>query len=163
MAYTNILSRKLKTEFVNLGFSGSGLGEPEIAHLINQISGLKLIILDYEANANDIIQGNINPFVDILREKHPKTPVLIMSKTRYASATDGSEAYKRLMDNRDFQKNMVSKRRKNGDKNIYFLDGSLVLGDDYAECTVDGSHPSDLGSYRIAEALLKEAKKILKQ
>lgn len=163
MAYSNILSRKLDTEFVNLGFSGSGKGEPELAHLINQIDKVKLIILDYEANANETIQGNINPFIDILRKEHPKTPILIMSKTRYATAIAGSEAYKLLMSNRDFQKDLVDMRRKNGDKNIYFLDGSIVLGDDYSECTVDGVHPSDLGSYRIAEGLLKKIKGILKQ
>jgi len=57
------------------------------------------------------------------------------------------------MSNRDFQKDLVERRRANGDTNIYFLDGSAILGEDYYECTVDGSHPSDLGSYRIAEAL----------
>ena len=162
MVYSNILSRKLDAEFVNLGFSGSGKGEPEIAHLINEIEGTSMIILDYEANAYETIQGNINPFIDILRKKHPKTLILIMSKIRHASAIEGSESYKLLMSNRDFQKNMVKKRRENGDNNIYFLDGSTVLGNDYSECTVDGGHPSDLGSYRIAEALLIKIKEILK-
>lgn len=160
MAYSNILSRKLDTEFVNLGFSGNGKGEPDLAQIINQISGVNLIILDYEANANKTIQGTIGPFVDILREKHPKTPILIMSKTRYASATDGSEAFELLMNNRDFQKKLVANRKDTGDTNIYFLDGSVVLGEDYYECTVDGSHPSDLGSSRIAEALLKKIREI---
>ncbi len=162
MAYSNILSRKLDTEFVNLGFSGNGKGEPDLAQIINQISGVNLIILDYEANANKTIRGTIGPFVDILREKHPKTPILIMSKTRYASATDGSEAFELLMNNRDFQKKLVANRKDTGDTNIYFLDGSVVLGEDYYECTVDGVHPSDLGSYRIAEALLKKIREILK-
>lgn len=162
MVYSNILSRKLGTEFVNLGFSGSGKGELELAHLINQINEVKLIILDYEANANNTIQENIIPFIEALRGKHPNTPILIMSKTRYANAIEGSKSYKLLMSNRDFQKKMVKSRRKNGDKNIYFLDGSTVLGEDYYECTVDGAHPSDLGSYRIGEALLIEIRNILK-
>ncbi|MCF6297643.1 MAG: SGNH/GDSL hydrolase family protein [Flavobacteriaceae bacterium] len=161
MVYSNILSRKLDTEFVNLGFSGNGRGEPELANIINQISGMKLIILDYEANANKTIQKTIYPFVDILRKKYPKIPILIMSKTRYARAIDGSDAYKTLISNRDFQKKLVVERKNNGDSNIYFLDGSTVLGEDYYECTVDGSHPSDLGSYRIAQALLKKIKEIV--
>ena len=161
MAYSNILSRKLDTEFVNLGFSGNGKGEPELAKIINQISDMSLIILDYEANANETIQKTIRPFVNVLREKHPKTPILIMSKTRYASAIDGSDMYKTLMSNRDFQKNLVIDKKNKGDNNIYFLDGSTVLGEDYYECTVDGAHPSDLGSYRIAQALLKKIKEIL--
>lgn len=161
MAYSNILSRKLDVAFVNLGFSGNGRGEPALAHLINQISGTSLIILDYEANANKTIFNTLGPFVSILREKHPDTPILIMSKIRYARTPVGSTAYNELMSRRDFQKNLVDERRSAGDENIYFLDGSEVLGDDYDECTVDGSHPTDLGSARIADALLPAIEDIL--
>ncbi len=161
MAYSNILSRKLDVAFVNLGFSGNGRGEPALAHLINQISGTNLIILDYEANANKTIFNTLGPFVSILREKHPDTPILIMSKIRYARTPVGSTAYNELMSRRDFQKNLVDERRSAGDENIYFLDGSEVLGDDYDECTVDGSHPTDLGSARIADALLPAIEEIL--
>lgn len=160
MVYSNILSRKLDIEFVNLGFSGNGKGEPELAHLINEISDTRLIILDYEANAGKTIQTSIGPFIDILRKGHPEIPILIMSKTRYANATDGSESFKLLMNNRDFQKNLVADRKKEGDNHIHFMDGSVVLGEDYYECTVDGVHPSDLGSYRIAQALFIEIEEI---
>jgi hypothetical protein len=161
MAYSNILSRKLDVQFVNLGFSGNGRGEPALAKLINQIEGTAMIILDYEANANETITSTLGSFVEILREKHLETPILIMSKTRYARAESESAAYELLMHNRDFQIELVAKRKEDGDKNIYFLDGSTVLGDDYYECTVDGSHPTDLGSYRIAEALYAAIDEIL--
>ena len=161
MAYSNTISRKLDVRFVNLGFSGNGRGEPELAHLINQIEGIRMIILDYEANANETIVHTIGPFVDILRDKRPEVPILIMSKIRYASAVPGSPADKLLVTNRDFQEKMVKDRRAMGDDNIYFLDGSTVLGDDYFECTVDGSHPTDLGSLRIANALIPEITNIL--
>jgi lysophospholipase L1-like esterase len=161
MAYSNILSRKLDVQFVNLGFSGNGRGEPALAHLINQISGTSFIILDYEANAGETIFNTLNPFVTILRETHPETPILIMSMTRYASALVGSPADKTLMSRRDFQRNLVEEKKIAGDKNIYFLDGSMVLGDDYDECTVDGTHPTDLGSARIADALLSAIEDIM--
>jgi len=161
MAYSNILSRKLDVAFVNLGFSGNGRGEPALAHLINQISGTSFIILDYEANAGNTIFNTLDPFVAILREKHPDTPILIMSKIRYASEPLGSPADKELMSRRDFQRNLVDEKRISGDKNIYFLDGSEILGDDYDECTVDGTHPTDLGSARIADALLPAIEEIL--
>lgn len=154
MAYSNIISRKLDAQFVNLGFSGNGRGEPALAHLINQITDIGLIILDYEANASKTIVNTLEPFIDILREEQPDTPILIMSKTRYASAIEGSAGYELLMSNRDFQKKLVNERKAEGDQNIYFLDGSTVLGDDYYECTVDGVHTSDLGSKRIADALI---------
>jgi lysophospholipase L1-like esterase len=163
MAYSNIISRKLDAQFVNLGFSGNGKGEPALAHLINQISDVSLIILDYDANAGETIVNTLDPFITILREKHPYTPLLIMSKIRYAGAMDGSSSYESLMSNRDFQKKLVEDKKAAGDKNIYFLDGSTVLGTDYYECTVDGVHPSDLGSKRIADALTVAIEEILER
>jgi lysophospholipase L1-like esterase len=132
-----------------------------LAHLINQISGTSFIILDYEANAGETIFDTLDPFVTILRKKHPDTPILIMSKIRYARTPDGSEAYKTLMKRRDFQRDFVNERISAGDDNIYFLDGSAILGGDYDECTVDGSHPTDLGSARIADALQSAIEDIL--
>jgi hypothetical protein len=153
MAYTNILSRDLDMQFVNLGFSGNGRGEPALAHLINEIPETRMIVLDYEANAGLSLKETLGPFVDVLRDKHPDIPILIVSKIRYAYNQEGSDSYKQWMELRDFQKDLVAKRKGAGDKQIYFLDGSIILGEDYDECTVDGVHPNDLGSFRIAEAL----------
>lgn len=161
MAYSNILSRKLDAQFVNLGFSGNGKGEPALAHLINQISDVSFIILDYEANAGKTIKNTLDPFIEILREQHPETPLLVMSKIRYARHFNNSSANELYFELRKFQKNLVDKRVTGGDNNIYFLDGSEVLGDDYFECTVDGVHPSDLGSDRIANALLTAIQSIV--
>jgi len=163
MAYTNILSRLLDMQFVNLGFSGNGRGEPALAHLITQISGVHCIILDYEANAGKSIKKSMDPFVDILRQKHPSTPILIMSKIRYADTREGSTQYQDWINLRDFQRDLVKARKAAGDKHIHFLDGSAVLGDDYDECTVDGVHPNDLGSLRIANAWQPVIEEILSQ
>ncbi len=161
MAYSNIISRKLDARFVNLGFSGSGKGEPALAKLINQISDVSMIILDYEANANKTIINSLNPFIEILREQHPETPILVMSKIRYASHFPGSPSYKQYIELRDFQRDLVAEKAEAGDENIYFLDGSKVLGANYYECAVDGVHPSDLGSDRIANALIHKIKEIV--
>ncbi len=161
MLYSNILSRWMDIQFVNLGFSGNGRGEPALAHLINQIRGTRMIILDYEANASKTIMNTLGPFVDILREKHPDTPILIMSKIRYAPYYGDSPSREQWNKNREFQRNLVRQRRVAGDKHIYFLDGGKVLGKDFYECAVDGVHPTDLGAYRIAEAMLPVIRQIL--
>ena len=148
-------------QFVNLGFSGNGRGEPALAHLITQISGTRCIILDYEANAGKSIKESLEPFVDVLREKHPDVPILIMSKIRYADTREGSTQYLKWMQLRDFQRDLVKERRSAGDKHIHFLDGSTILGDYYDECTVDGVHPNDLGSMLIADALQPVIESIL--
>ena len=162
MAYTNILSRLLDMQFVNLGFSGNGKGEPALAHLITQISGIRCIVLDYEANAGVSIKESLGSFVNILREKHPNTPILIMSKIRYAAARENSARYRVWLHLRDFQRDHVKDRRLAGDQHIYFMDGSTILGEDYDECTVDGVHPNDLGSMKIADAIRPVIENILR-
>jgi len=103
----------------------------------------------------------LGPFVDVLRDKHPDVPILIMSKIRYADTGEGSTQYLKWMQLRDFQRELVNERRSAGDKHIHFLDGSTILGENYDECTVDGVHPNDLGSMLIADALLPLMESIL--
>jgi lysophospholipase L1-like esterase len=56
----------------------------------------------------------------------------------------------------------VNELREKGDLNLYFFDGSHSLGgEDYYECTVDGSHPNDLGFLRMADALEPVLKTLL--
>ena len=49
-----------------------------------------------------------------------------------------------------------------GVKNIFYLDGDNLLGQD-GEAATDGSHPSDLGMTRYADAYEPVLRRILKQ
>ena len=54
-------------------------------------------------------------------------------------------------------------RKKAGDKNLYFVDGTNFWSpEDYSENTVDGAHPTDLGFARMAEKLKPVLLKLLK-
>ena len=150
MLYTNILSRWMNREFLNFGFSGSGLGEIEIAEELSEITNPALYVLIYEPNAGVTIKNTLDDFIACLRLKHSDTPILIISR-QYVHYEQHIENKKAILDDlRNFQEETVSKLKKQGDKNIYFLDGSILLGEDADECTVDGNHPTDLGFYRIA-------------
>jgi hypothetical protein len=48
-----------------------------------------------------------------------------------------------------------------GDKNIHFLDGTTLFGDDSTECTVDGVHGTDLGFYMVARRMAPVIRRIL--
>jgi signal peptidase I len=59
---------------------------------------------------------------------------------------------------------LVEKRRNNGDENIYFYDGRKIFGNkDILESCVDGTHPTDLGFYRMANSLQPIITKLLKK
>ncbi|MDD7986607.1 SGNH/GDSL hydrolase family protein [Lentisphaera marina] len=161
LAYTNILSRRLDYEFINLGFSGNGRGEPELAKLIQEVEDKTMIILDYEANANEGIKNTLENFIDIIREKHPTIPLLIISRILPADAIHNKVKYEKLQSLSDFQKSLVTQKKKFGDKNIYFLDGKSLLGEHAHEATVDGTHPNSYGFMIMAENIQPTIEKIL--
>jgi len=157
MAYSNILSRRIPMEFLNLGFSGSGKGEAEVAEVIASIPNPACLVLDYEANcvSTELFQQTLPEFIQIYRSVHPQTKVLVVSKIRYAREIfpDHRELYQTRMECKQFQQSLVHELRSKGDPNIFFIDGSDLLGSDFHECTVDGTHPTDLGFLRMADRL----------
>ncbi|MHB9023153.1 MAG: SGNH/GDSL hydrolase family protein [Armatimonadota bacterium] len=156
MAHTNILSRRLNREVINLGFSGSGKGEPEVAELIAEIPDPACYVLEYEANtpSAESLQETLPVFIEILRREHSVVPILVVSRIRFALDLYDKTWGQGLLIRRDIQHDTVERLRTSGDANLHFLDGAGLLGDDYDECTVDGVHPTDLGFLRIAEGML---------
>lgn len=164
MAYTNILSRRIPLEFINLGFSGNGKGEPEVAEIISQIKDPACLVLDYEGNSGAIEQfrKTLPEFIRVYREVHPTIPILVVSRFPYSSEKLFSRTSRLQKERKEFEQSLVNKLREKGDLNIYFFDGSKSLGgEDFYECTVDGTHPTDLGFLRIANAFEPVLKTLL--
>ena len=162
MVYTNILSRRLNVPFVNLGFSGSGRSEPEVAYEVRRIKA-SLFIHDAEANAVNLetMQQNYPAFIRIYREANPDTPYLVVSKAPYAKELLQPTYYDLRIKMKAFQKNLVEKLQAEGDHNIWFLDGEDLYPDFFEENTVDGVHATDLGFWMMAENLEPVVKKLL--
>ncbi|HOS42992.1 MAG TPA: SGNH/GDSL hydrolase family protein, partial [Armatimonadota bacterium] len=162
MAYTNLLSRWLNREVVNLGFSGNGWGDEALARCMAEIADPACFVLDYEANAHlERLKETLIPFIGALRAAHPAVPILVVTKIRFsyelahADALEGREACKA------FQQDTVAALRAQGDTHLHFLDGSTFLGEDWEECTVDGVHPTDLGFWRIAQGMAPVLRRLL--
>jgi len=161
MAYPSIVGRRLKRECVNLGFSGNGKGEPELARLICEIANLDLLVLDYVPNTTaDEYRETLPAFVEIVRAARPRLPILVVSGIRYAIDELQASLLRKRTECRDFARAFVAGRRQAGDADIAFVNGDQMLGRDYEECTVDGVHPTDLGFQRIADRLTKEIEKM---
>ena len=80
MSYQAILGRMLNADFVNLGFSGNGKGEPEMARTVAGIDA-SYFVLDFAQN-NPTVESLMQvyaPFVDTIRSKHPQTPILVVT------------------------------------------------------------------------------------
>ncbi|MBE1442057.1 SGNH/GDSL hydrolase family protein [Paenibacillus sp. OAS669] len=164
LAYTQQLGRRLKREVVNLGFSGNGKGEPELARIIRSIERVDAFVLDYEANCStDRYCETLEPFIRLYREMQPEVPILVLSRIPYARESYDPSKRKERIVKRDFARHVVERLNQEGDSLLFFGDGSGLLGRSYDECTVDGVHPNDLGFTRMAQGIYPMLKQILSE
>jgi hypothetical protein len=151
--YTTMICRALDAPQVNLGFSGSGRGEPAVARAIAQIDA-SVFVFDYDHNAPtaEHLRQTHEPFFKIIREAHPDLPVIFLSRPH---PNHGGERMEII---RQTYENAVAA----GDKNVYFIPGDIMFGPDGLNyCTVDGRHPNDLGFYRMFQTILPVVKQAL--
>lgn len=156
-AYQNFLSRMLDIDYVNLGFSGSGMAEDNITKYMSGLD-MSAFVSDYDHNAPSIehLEKTHFKMYSVIREKHPDIPYIMTSKPNYSFNSHDDERRCIIMES-------YIKARKGGDKNVYFVDGaSLLAGLEQDACTVDGCHPNDLGFCRFAQMLYPTLKKALK-
>lgn len=163
MCYTNVLSRRLNREFINLGFSGSGKGEPELSQLIATISDPSCLVLDYEANSvsPELYAKTLPEFIRIYREEHPKIPILVLSRIVFAKQPFDAAAREAQQTRKKMQIELVQSLKDAGDRNIHFYDGEQLLKIHSQDCFVDGIHPTDLGLIQIADGLEPVLRRIL--
>lgn len=162
LSFTNILSRRLKKEFLNFGFSGNAFGEIELAKIIKTIDNVSLFILDYEANGgtNGKLAQTMEAFIQELRTQHPTTPIAVLSRIKYLFDDIHSIMGEKREEIRLFQENLVNRLQQQGDKNIWYINGSTFFGEGYHEFTIDSIHPNDLGFMKIADSLEEAISKI---
>jgi hypothetical protein len=153
MAWTSIVGRRLDVPMINLGFSGSGRMEPEMADLLAELDP-SVYVLDCVWNMSpQMVAERVEPFVKKLRAAHPKTPILLAEDSSFRNPFPTEKG--RIL------RNVHQKLTSEGVKNLFFLSGQDMLGDD-GEGTVDGCHPSDLGMMRHAEAFVKSLRPLVR-
>lgn len=151
MCHPAIIGRWMKRPVVNLGFSGNGRMEPELAHLLASLDPA-VYILDCLPNMNaEMVAERVEPFVRILREAHPLTPILLVEDRTYPNSFLIDSYRERNRGSREELGKAYGRLLADGVPNLYYLSGDVLLGDD-GEGTVDNSHPTDLGFMRQAEA-----------
>jgi hypothetical protein len=152
MVHTAILGRKFNVPVVNLGFSGNGKMEPEVAELLAEIDAA-IYVIDCLPNctAAEVTERTAR-VVRIIRKVRPLTPIVLVQDRTYADAFLVDARKQRNFTSRAALKTEVDKLAAGGEINVHLIPGETLLGSD-GEDTVDGSHPTDLGFLRQAEAM----------
>ncbi|MDP6445609.1 MAG: SGNH/GDSL hydrolase family protein [Pirellulaceae bacterium] len=160
MVHTAILGRWLDRPVINLGFSGNGRMEAELARLMAQLDAA-VYVIDCLPNINAKDVGSrTEPLIKILRAARPDTPILLVEDRNY---TDSFLVTGKRVRNETSQQALraVFEKLTGDDANLHYLRGGHLLGDDN-EGTVDSSHPTDLGFLRQAAAFRVALEPLLK-
>ena len=158
MAHTNIISRKLDVDCINYGFSGNGRMETPIVELISEIDARFYVIECLQNMDSERVSERVKPLVDIIRTKHPHTPIVLVENMMYTTAFLDHTEETRLIQENAALKNEYDKIIKSGTPNIFYIkDNKDFLVDN--EGTVDGVHLTDLGFLRYADYLMENFKK----
>ncbi|MBO4547840.1 MAG: hypothetical protein J5758_01360 [Abditibacteriota bacterium] len=155
-SYEALLSRSLDMNFVNLGFGGCALGEQAMAEYIGGMN-MSVFVMDYDHNAptSEHLRDTHYAFYRTVRDLQPEVPVIMLSRPKPLLGPDETER-------RNIIKNTWKRARDEGDKNVYFIDGSGLV-DAYAgdSWSVDRVHPNDYGFVNMAKGIEKVLRPLL--
>ena len=158
-SYVSTAMRELCKDYINLGMWGSCHGEKAMAEYIATLP-MSAFVLDYDHN-----DGAPHPFkerhfevYETVRRAHPDAPVLMISRpNNQIGEKTALEMKEAIIANYDAAV-------KNGDENVYFLDGESIMGYSTSEefySPSDKVHPKSAGHAKMASIIGAELKKIL--
>ena len=156
MAYESIISRRLNIDHINLGFSGNAKGEDEMAEYVSSLK-MSAFVYDYDHNAPSVehLKNTHEKMFKKVRKMHPELPIIMMSRPKIYLK---DEEKMRLEVIKETYNNAI----KNGDKNVYLIEGKELMKMAENDGTVDGGHPTDFGFASMAKSLGDLLEKILK-
>lgn len=145
--YQNIVARQFDCDYINLGFSGSALGEDEMTDYIKSLD-MSVFVMDYDHNAPtaEHLKNTHEKMFSSVRKSHPEIPIIIMARPQYKLTDDDA---KRQSVIETTYGNAITR----GDKNVYYISSTQLTALCNGEGTVDGTHPTDFGFASIAKAL----------
>ena len=152
MVYPAIIGRRIGRPVVNLGFSGNGRLDPEVGALLAEIDAA-VYVLDCAPNLSpEDLRERTEPFVRALRAARPNTPIVLVENIAYqhgAYIPSARESYeKKNVEVRAARDHLLAA----GMQKLSYVGCEALLGAD-GEATVDGTHATDLGFLRMADAI----------
>ncbi len=167
LTYAALLERHFNKEVINLGFSGHGRFEKEIAKYI-MTAKPSIIVLDCTPNSSsNVIRNNIPETIEYINSINNTIPIVLIesiirdtaffkkdNKNIFGTISFINEQNKALKD--------IYKKTRETKKNIFYINNKNLIGQDH-EATIDGTHFNDLRHYRTYKTLKQKIEEILPQ
>lgn len=161
MSYPAILGRRLDVPTINLGFSGSAQCEPEMARLLAELDPAVFVLDPLPNMSAEMVNGRFEQFVGILREARPQTPIVLVEHLEYTDGEFVGSRREKVAAANAALRTIRQRLVQSGQKRIFLVTGDKLIGHD-GEATVDGTHPTDLGFLRMADALEPRLRRALR-
>lgn len=169
MNVSNILSRWLNQEVINLAVNGSAKAEKSEALAVREIKNVDWFIISTEGNcpSAEWLKEHLKEFLIVYREKNPTVKIAVMSFMREARERFNRDYHEKRLAKKQAQIEVVNELKEAGDKNIFFWDGDDIYTEEDImfngfstsdENTVDGQHKTDVGFLQMAKAIYKRIK-----
>ncbi len=158
-AWAAIAARKARLDLVNLGFARSGRGEIASAEQVAALDA-DVITISYGTScwsrvphSTAMIEAGLDAFLDVVRQGHPETPVIVISPVIRPEGEDEPNRLGATLDDiRRTIEAVTGWRIREGDSNLALLSGRDVIDKEHL---TDGIYPGDEGHKRIAAAVGK--------
>lgn len=162
MAHTNIISRRLNRECINLGFSGNAFLDPEVAEIMAETDA-GAFVLDFVPNASvEQMKERMETFYYTIRSKHPDTPVIFIEDPIFTHTRYDEKIANEVRRKNETLNEIFKHLKEQGERNITLVSSKDMLGTD-GEATVDGIHFTDLGMMRYADLICPIIEKAIGQ
>ena len=161
MTYPAKLCRDLNLDFVNLGFGGSGKAEADVVELVNSIPAC-CYVFDLGKSYGMQDASAFKRMLQTVRQSHPNAPLICITPITSTREVYSKSYADRSQHDRDVMRQAAKEFMESGQKGVYLLEGTDLLGFDEADgFSKDGVHPTDYGYSIIAGKLLPVTKKAL--
>ena len=161
-AWPSIVAREAGLNLTSLGYAGNCHLEPMIARLVRD---LPADFISMKVGINIYGSGSLNArtfrpaiigFVQIVREKHPDTPLAVISPIYSAQREAApSSAGLSLRDMREEVAAAVEALRAHGDRDVHYVEGLKLLGPEHAHFIPDEVHPNAEGYQVLGRNFLR--------
>jgi lysophospholipase L1-like esterase len=158
-AWPAIAGRTLGLDVVNMGYAGAARGEVASAE---QIAALDADVISITHGTNcwtrtphsvDMMRAAVAAFLDIVREGHPDTPIVVASPVlRPDAETTPNRFGATLVDLRRAMEEAA------GQRDVVLVPGAELIG---ADRLPDGIHPDDEGHRILADVIGKQVAQLV--
>nr|MDO8110491.1 SGNH/GDSL hydrolase family protein [Candidatus Sigynarchaeota archaeon] len=166
ITYPALIARALNFDFINMGFGGSGKGEPAVADLLASIPNVGAYVLDWGINLCspqevNLIHDRYHPLLKKVKKAHPDVPVLIVNLQDAGPKVDKTMPVTLEIIRKEI-KRVYDAEIAAGNDNLWYVDGRDIIGGPKGfDLTIDRVHPHQGGFYRYAEKLTPVIKDML--